>query len=407
MLNRKLFTCDFWSGLLSSLHSKHRNLRSKYRLTIPAGIELGMQDEEVKRRLSEESALGWSLFCKDFVVGVVWAIPAAINGIYCCCYDLTYFKEKIITGEAYRVGIWGPFFKPPDDLYFSNQVVPEFAADGQIGRDDELIIIMSCPGDHHDWYGDVGRKKIHSTFKEYAGNSKDRVSFCPVQMGIRKKDADSQEFEKPEEPYTLGADRNLHDRYRDYYCATFDAEIKIPNKDEGLDLWKAYWVSKVKLALAEAKLDYRRPITKVTFVAIHGGGEGAGYERLKLSELGQLIDNRGRIEGIAEILVTDIACCLSCGLQPKGYCQGWNSAMFYWQAAFKRAMFCTPIKGLKMKFVKTAPSNLEAYIKRQSSILVEFQDSPKDSPKASGRAEKESMIKAPVEQVWEEERLVL
>ena len=51
MLNRKLFVCDFWSSILTSLYSKHRNLGSKYGIKIPDGILLGMEDEEVKERL--------------------------------------------------------------------------------------------------------------------------------------------------------------------------------------------------------------------------------------------------------------------------------------------------------------------------------------------------------------------
>ena len=245
---------------------------------------------------------------------------------------------------------------------------------------------------------------------------------------------------KPEEACTPGASKDLRDRYRDYYVATVDAADTLERKkkeegrleleaerkekgldskekknaapsalEDGLDLWKAYWVSKIKLALAEAKSDYHRPITKVTFVAIHGGGLGAEYERKELTELGELIRNRGRIEGIANVFVNDIACCLSCGLHPRGLCPGWNSAIFYWQAAAKRAMFCTPIKGLDMKFVIAAPSDLEACITRQSGTLVEFQlQAARPSMASKAQVEKEIMVKAPKEQVWgDDDKLVL
>ncbi len=72
--------------------------------------------------------------------------------------------------------------------------------DGKIlvGRDHELLIIMSCPGDHWEWEGrsqgdhwdwkgalakgpEKAPGNIHTTFKEYAKISDDRIKFCPIQ----------------------------------------------------------------------------------------------------------------------------------------------------------------------------------------------------------------------------------
>lgn len=224
---------------MGTLEKKHRNLRSKYGLLkIPNGIRLGTEDDEVKKRLSKESSLTNSLFWRDLLVGITWAAPAAINGLCYICSDKTYFKEKIITGEAYKVGLCGPFFTKPPGILFSKQIAPGSPPNnGQIGRDEELIIIMSSPGDHHKWLGVTGKKNVHSTFEKYANESDGRVSYCPIQMGKRN---DKGEFEQPADKYGLLASPEIQRLHHDYYVATVDAmpEHQGSKEKEGLDLWK-------------------------------------------------------------------------------------------------------------------------------------------------------------------------
>jgi len=74
------------------------------------------------------------------------------------------------------VSCCGPFFIEPADF-------ASFAVDGQIGKQDELIILVSAPGDFHPWHGThLSPGNVHTTFENYAKASEGRVRFCPIQV---------------------------------------------------------------------------------------------------------------------------------------------------------------------------------------------------------------------------------
>lgn len=62
------------------------------------------------------------------------------------------------------------------------------------GVDGELIIIMSCPGDHNAWLtkeerlaggkyeNTKGKGMIHTTFLRHASKSGGLITFCPIQV---------------------------------------------------------------------------------------------------------------------------------------------------------------------------------------------------------------------------------
>lgn len=226
LLRRDVFVADFWDSRVAGLKRKHRRLRAKYGdYNVPTGMGLGMEDEEVKERFAKVSATNWGLLMEDCAVGWKWCTPAAINGLCCFCKDITFVQEKISSGEAYEVGCFGPFFKPP-----SPQKMTQIQEEEKVGRNGELIVIMSSPGDHHDWYGSPGRKNVHSTFESYASRSGSRVLFCPIQMGI--KDALGR-IVQPSDPYNE-KDISSKAAWRDYLCASIDAK----EAREELNLWQ-------------------------------------------------------------------------------------------------------------------------------------------------------------------------
>lgn len=131
-------------------------------------------------------------------------------------------------------GCCGPFFGPAGE---SSKPFTE-----EIGRKDEIIIVVSCPGDKHPWKTSDGTRsgsdvegRVHTTFEDYAKRSGGRVLFCPVQMGIRKDNV----LVPPEQLET-------DEQKRDFYVNTADADPEFKTKGEELDLWKAYWMSKVR-----------------------------------------------------------------------------------------------------------------------------------------------------------------
>lgn len=136
-------------------------------------------------------------------------------------------------------------------------------------------------------------------------------------------------------------------------------------------------MSKVKAAIADARADYALPITKVTFVAIFGGKEGAHLERGELGKLGGVLDDRARIEDLVDSFVDELFCCISCGIRECGCVPGWDSAVHMWALAGKRCVFCTPIKSQRMRYICVAPSDLEAYIIDPSIDSLQEFHSPK------------------------------
>eukprot|EP00983_Pelagomonas_calceolata_P031630 991744-Pelagomonas_calceolata.AAC.3 len=71
-------------------------------------------------------------------------------------------------------------------------------------------------------------------------------------------------------------------------------------------------IANVKREIVNAKLDYSRMLTKVTFVGIYGGKEGAASERRELAKLGKIFDSRQEITDINDVFIKSVACCLSC-----------------------------------------------------------------------------------------------
>ena len=107
--------------------------------------------------------------------------------------------------------------------------------------------------------GSSGRKNVHSTFSNYADASEGRILFCPIQMGV--KDA-SKSIVPPSSKYN-SSNVESQEAWRNYYVA------KVDGMDQNLGLWEAYWVSKVKDAIANVRSDYTKPITKVRGTGSH------------------------------------------------------------------------------------------------------------------------------------------
>eukprot|EP00967_Tisochrysis_lutea_P106248 scaffold162710_cov15-Tisochrysis_lutea.AAC.1 len=69
-----------------------------------------------------------------------------------------------LPSNLFQVTCCGPFFTKPSPDYNIQNV------EEQIGKNDELIILVSAPGDFHPWHGreEDGPGNVHSTFKKYA-----------------------------------------------------------------------------------------------------------------------------------------------------------------------------------------------------------------------------------------------
>ncbi|KAF5830140.1 hypothetical protein DUNSADRAFT_14958 [Dunaliella salina] len=130
-------------------------------------------------------------------------------------------------------------------------------------------------------------------------------------------------------------------------------------------------VANIKREIVNAKLDYSRMLSKVTFVGIYGGKEGAALERRELAKLRQMFDSRQEITDIHDLFIKSMACCLSCGMKDVCF-PGWSSGLAMLQACVGRYLLCTPIKQTRMQMVFPLPSDFEEYITNpQCTVLVD------------------------------------
>uniref|UniRef100_A0A7S3VU38 Uncharacterized protein n=1 Tax=Dunaliella tertiolecta TaxID=3047 RepID=A0A7S3VU38_DUNTE len=130
-------------------------------------------------------------------------------------------------------------------------------------------------------------------------------------------------------------------------------------------------IANVKREIVNAKLDYSRMLTKVTFVGIYGGKEGAASERRELAKLGKIFDSRQEITDINDVFIKSVACCLSCGMKDVCFL-GWSTGISMYQACFGRLLLCTPIKQTRLQMVFPLPSDFEEYIRNpKCTVLVD------------------------------------
>lgn len=376
---------------------------------------LGMHDpDQVVRKLKQADSLGWSTFWLDLCTGMKWFCPAACNGFCygcCCCFcDLTRFRDKIATGEAYQVGCCGPFFKDPTELP---------PVEVKVGRDTELVIIMSCPGDHHAWkhgfttdeegfvtFGDSditdfvpdgeavralspvkegqgGRRPgaVHTLFQELSNRSNFRptsvhisggsghvvespeevqtVTFCPVQTKMYLSEAGVEARAKNKHKQFSDADADVTWR-RAQAAADNATQFK-------LDLWKAYWVSEVKLQIARAKA-HMTQLKTIKFVAIAGGTSGSKEEWEQINFMNDLIFREMKMSEVIHEAINSVTCCASCGCYQCGCCNGWKSGLYGTELAINRFLFCAPIKRVDTEFAYVFPGDLYRYLTRQSEV---------------------------------------
>lgn len=96
---------DPFGALLDDVRARHEDrherLKKKY------GIELGLNDEDVKKQLSAANKAYLLAAWDDWCVAFKWSWPAAANGLCwlcCCCLrDMTHYEAKLKTGEAHKV----------------------------------------------------------------------------------------------------------------------------------------------------------------------------------------------------------------------------------------------------------------------------------------------------------------
>eukprot|EP00983_Pelagomonas_calceolata_P031629 991744-Pelagomonas_calceolata.AAC.2 len=186
-----------------------------------------------------------------------WILPALLNAFCCCFKDVTYFQEKIKSGEAYNVTCCGPFFTKPSPDYNIQNV------EEQIGKNDELIILVSAPGDFHPWHGreedgpgnvSPAAKATCSLGSYWKPNIKRREPsqslnvehfFCTfVRRKARRQSTVTSLSSQSGCSLTLTPllcmqlytiQDPMDPDLRDYYVALADRDY------EDLDLWKAYW----------------------------------------------------------------------------------------------------------------------------------------------------------------------
>lgn len=221
LLTSDSFDVDPFYALLKTLKKKHGKVHTK--LYEKYGLPLGMNDPEVQRKLSEAKIKSVKAAWEDFCVFFKWGWPAVCNGCCCCCCDLTHFEDKLFSGEAYTAShcAWCSFMSSS-----KHQIAPPSL---QYGHRDELVIIMSSPGDRHRWPGlappawppmenvgialpmrnggDTHSKdelpkdkpappqepiwgNMHSWFKGHSEKSEKYVAYCPIQAQEWKKQGD-------------------------------------------------------------------------------------------------------------------------------------------------------------------------------------------------------------------------
>ncbi|KAF5830139.1 hypothetical protein DUNSADRAFT_14957 [Dunaliella salina] len=351
LITSNTFIADYFGQSLKALKAEHKRMRPE--LCRKYGIHrgLGMEDMDVRFALNSITRDEMTLFYRNFATQLKWLCPAILNAFCCCFKDMTHFQEKIKSGEAYDVTCCGPFFTKPSPDYNIQDV------EGQIGKNDELVILVSAPGDFHPWHGreEEGPGNVHSTFKKYADQSEGCIRFCPIQKG--KSSEHGNQLVKPERLDPMDPD------LRDYFVALADRD------HEDLDLWKAYWISNIKREIVNAKLDYSRMLSKVTFVGIYGGREGAASERRELAKLGKIFDSRQEITEINELFIKSVACCLACGMKDVCF-PGWSTGISMYQACFGRLLLCTPIKQTRLQMVFPLPSDFEEYIRNPKCTVL-------------------------------------
>lgn len=117
----------------------------------------------------------------------------------------------------------------------------------------------------------------------------------------------------------------------------------------------------------DVKLQRDQPITKVTFVAILGGGDGAEWERNTIiNPLKKMFDGRAKVQDAMNVMVDNVACCVSCGCTECCSLDGVDAVLWGLKMLAGRLAFCTPIKSMEIGMDFFLPSDLERYIKDSS-----------------------------------------
>lgn len=99
-------TCaDPFGALLDDVRARHQDRHE--RLKTKYGIDLGTNDDDVKKQLSHANKAYLLAAWDDWCVAFKWSWPAAANGLcwWCCCClcDMTHYEAKLKTGEAHAV----------------------------------------------------------------------------------------------------------------------------------------------------------------------------------------------------------------------------------------------------------------------------------------------------------------
>ncbi|GAX83084.1 hypothetical protein CEUSTIGMA_g10510.t1 [Chlamydomonas eustigma] len=203
------------------------------------------------------------------------------------------------------------------------------------GYEEEIMIILSCPGDEwpvweeesSTWipsencaetessianFRDDGRKLkgwVHKTFEDIAKRSSERIYFCPVQSpDLRKME---EEIQKLSALYP--------------------------------DLWKAEWLATVKSAVAKAASN--KKVQRILFVTILGGGNGSEAEWGYIEKFRSIVERRAKLMDIAPILLDFLQCVIACGTT-KCCCvlDGCKSGHLGLYLVISQFGFCLPIK---------------------------------------------------------------
>ncbi|KAG1666820.1 hypothetical protein FOA52_011662 [Chlamydomonas sp. UWO 241] len=341
-----------------------------------AYIALGMEDKQIKERIDAINSKQWTAFWRDWWSGAKWAFPAACNGICCCCCDLTHYKEKLQTGEAYQL---------------------------TYGRQDELVNVMSCPGTYHPWLDDnedidltkavpdkftddagvthpTMEGMVHTRFEEIAAESAKaaqdaeagfgpRVVFCPIMFndGTAKECSDRADKARAAGKHQEAAKLDEEAWRQKTVKDSGEADSKLPTEDEHkkVDLRQAYWLANIKEALADVALD-TSAVKTIKIVALTGGKAGSILEQDRLAFMDKLFRNRSKMMEVVDVMLIGMQCCFSCGCSACGMSGGCNSAVTWWRILAQRVGFCMPIKTPTLEYHKVTPGSLKLYLERGS-----------------------------------------
>eukprot|EP00798_Chlamydomonas_sp_ICE-L_P001046 gene1046-3913_t len=327
--------CGFGLGDVSMLTRKH----------LREGRGLGFDSHTVQKRISDANCLGWEMFCLAWGRTCYLCIPADANiACPCCdCLGLREYKEYYSDTKVHPTDTG--ICSAPEDLAY--------------GRDGELLIILSCPGDAHEVERASGEARggLVTELDEIAAKSNGSIINCTV------------DFKEPD-----------------------------PRAGVDTDWWKAEWYANLKTALAKAKWDPRKEdggfYRRVTYVIVTGGGAGCEDEKQRI--LNAYEDAQAR--GFSDELLGALNACngipddntICCRATCLTWCPGLRPWSFVNGYCFRSLMtpilvgpFCACMSFLACQFnvdrffvsgaplepyiqysvVKTTPKNLETYLK--------------------------------------------